>query len=49
MNPDNFDQTKVYDPKEYGLTKRESIDINNVPWDVNLDALEEAWNNSNKE
>lgn len=44
VNPDNFEDTKEYNPKEYGLTKRsEPVDLKNVKWDVDLDALEEAW------
>lgn len=44
VNPDDFDQTKEYNPKEYGLSKRAAeIDLDNLSWDVDLDALEEAW------
>ena len=44
VNPADFKDTKEYNPKEYGLTKRlEPVDLNNVKWDVDLDALEEAW------
>jgi hypothetical protein len=44
VNPDNFQETRTYDPKTYGLTKRaDEIDLGNVPWDVDLDALAEAW------
>ncbi|KAK3197454.1 hypothetical protein GRF29_216g257627 [Pseudopithomyces chartarum] len=44
VNPDNYAETKIYDPKEYGLTKRgEEVDLKNVPWDVNIDALRRAW------
>ncbi|PVH92942.1 hypothetical protein DM02DRAFT_677164 [Periconia macrospinosa] len=47
VNPDNFQETRVYDPTAYGLTKRTEIDLDNVPWDVNLDALAEAWERNN--
>ncbi|KAK7191917.1 hypothetical protein PSPO01_02366 [Paraphaeosphaeria sporulosa] len=49
VNPADFGETREYDPKIYGLTKRNGggrkgvdfdIDLENVPWDVNLDALE---------
>ena len=44
INPDNFQEPRTCDPKTYGLTKRaEEIDLGNVPWDVDLDALAEAW------
>ena len=52
VNPDDFQETRDYDPKaRYGLERRgvmvrewaEKIDLRNVPWDVDLDALAEKW------
>lgn len=52
VNPDNFEESRIYKPERYGLSKREGVarrgvdfdvDLENVPWDVDLDALEEAW------
>ena len=44
VNPNNYAETRIYDPTIYGLTKRtaDAVDLNNVPWDVNLDALDAA-------
>jgi len=45
VNPNNFAETRIYDPSLYGLSRRAAeIDMGNVPWDVDLDALAEAWN-----
>jgi hypothetical protein len=44
VNPEDFNETRDYSPKPYGLTKRAAeIDITNVSWDVDLDALSEKW------
>ena len=47
VNPDNFKETRKYDPKAYGLSKREARSgINNTVearWDVDLDALNEVF------
>ena len=52
VNPGNFKETLEYNPNLYGLTKRAGferrgfdfdINLDNVPWDVNLDALEAAF------
>lgn len=50
VNPNNFAETRIYDPTIYGLTRRSfDIDLNNIPWDINLDALAEAWKRANNE
>ncbi|KAF2442012.1 hypothetical protein P171DRAFT_496745, partial [Karstenula rhodostoma CBS 690.94] len=52
VNPADFGEVREYDPKRYGLVKRDGggrkgvdfdVDLDNIPWDVNLDALEAAW------
>ncbi|KAF2685251.1 hypothetical protein K458DRAFT_450190 [Lentithecium fluviatile CBS 122367] len=48
VNPNNWAEERIYNPTIYGLTKREKVDLNNVPWDVNLDALGEAWKRTNE-
>lgn len=52
VNPKNFAETRIYDPTIYGLTKRSfddmNVDLDNAPWDVNLDALAEAWKRANE-
>jgi hypothetical protein len=50
VNPDDFKETRDYNPKVYGLAKRaEDVDLENLSWDVDLDALSEKWQIVNKE
>lgn len=43
VNPDNFAETRDFDPTRYGFSKRTVIDLDNIPWDVDMYALEETW------
>jgi hypothetical protein len=44
VNPDNYKEKRVYNPKQFGLSKRAAeIDLANVPWDADIDAVAEKW------
>ena len=57
VNPSNVQETREYDPRRYGLSKRAEsmlskraveIDFDNIPWDADLDAVAERWRQVHK-